>query len=301
MPVGTHLSVPIRFSDGRIYGTFCCFAHTVHPEIEPADLRAGEMVAALVADYLEDLERRQADKRRRRDAIEGTIHDPHGLAIVFQPLIDIVSGEIVAVEALSRFSNGRRPEWFFAEAFDVGLGVPLELKSVEAALHAFDLIPPDVRLNVNVSPDTLVSGRFAGMLAAVPAERLVVEVTEHAAIHDQPAVRAARDRLSALGIRISIDDVGAGFSGLSRILETGADELKMDRAIVHNVDVDPVKQAMIDAFVGFCARTGFRLVAEGIETADELDTLRSLGAELGQGYQIAKPGPLDELFAATDS
>jgi EAL domain-containing protein (putative c-di-GMP-specific phosphodiesterase class I) len=297
LPVGTHLSVPIRFSDGRIYGTFCCFAHDVRLEIEPADLRAVEMVAALVADYLEDLERRKADKRRRRDAIEGTIHDPHGLTIVFQPLVDIVSNQIVAVEALSRFANGTGPERLFADAFDVGLGVPLELKSVAAALREFDQIPPDIRLNVNVSPDTLISGPFADMLTVVPADRLVVEVTEHAAIRDQPAVKAARERLSALGIRISIDDVGAGFSGLSRILDTGADELKMDRAIVHNVDVDPVKQAMIDAFVGFCERTGFGLVAEGIETADELATLRSLGVALGQGYEIARPGPLDVLFA----
>lgn len=299
LPVGTHYSVPIEFSDGRTYGTFCCFAHDVRADAEPEDVRALRMMASLIAEYLEESDRRSVEQTKRRDLIQDVLADPDGLSIVFQPLVDINSGEIVSLEALSRFTGKNEgPAWFFTEAAEVGLGLELDLKAVGTTLGRFGEIPHPVRLNMNVSPETLMSRSFSEMVCDVPFERLVVEVTEHAAVQDYAALQAASDALTARGVRMSIDDLGAGFSGLSRILETGADELKMDRSIVQSVDADPVKQAMIHALVGFCSRAGFALVAEGVETEAELTMLRSLGVKLAQGYWFARPAPLETFLGA---
>ena len=297
LPVGTHLSVPIRFSNGRVFGTFCCFGHDVRDDLSAKDLRALRMMAELVGEYLEELSAKANAAEQRRKLIQQTIDDPDGLAIVFQPLIDMDGDRIVAVEALARFRDvPKGPAWFFTEAWNVGLGVELEIKAIRQALSFLDQIPPAVALNVNVSPDTLVSGDFYELVSNIPLGRLVVEVTEHAAVIDYDALRTAGRRLAARGIRMSIDDVGAGFAGLTRIIETPADELKIDGGIIRNVDTDPVKRAMVEALVSFSARAGFRLVAECIETEAEVRVLRELGVTLGQGFHFARPGPLADFF-----
>jgi EAL domain-containing protein (putative c-di-GMP-specific phosphodiesterase class I) len=111
-------------------------------------------------------------------------------------------------------------------------------------------------------------------------------------VEDYDAVRAARDRLSEIGIRLAIDDVGMGFSGLNHILESALDTIKVDAAVVRDVHVNPLKQAMIEALVSFGGRVGVLVVAEGIQTAAELATLRTLGVPVGQGYHLRRPAPL---------
>ncbi|MFN2388472.1 MAG: EAL domain-containing protein [Actinomycetota bacterium] len=297
LPVGTHLSVPIRFSDGRVYGTFCCFARDVHPEVESQDVRALRLAARLVGDYLEEHEAREVDLARRREAIRTILDDPAGLTADFQPLLNITTAEVVSVEALARFSGVEGgSEAVFAEAWEVGLGVELELKAVRTGLEALPKIPRSIRLNINASPRTLVSPDFYEAVSMVPPHRLVLEITEHAAIDDYAALRAVGERLATLGIRMSIDDMGAGFSGFTRILETPADELKIDRAIIHEIHFNPVKQEIVRALVSLCGRVDLGLVAEGIETDAEVEMLRSLGVVLGQGHYFARPAPLDTIF-----
>ena len=297
LPVGSHLSVPIRFSDGRVYGTFCCFAFDVQPSLDPRDLSPLRMMAELAAEYLEAIDAVQAQQRRRRQTIDEVIEDPDALALVFQPLWDLETMEIVALEALARFPEQEHgPAWFFTEASDVGLGVELEMRAVRMALGAFDQIPDPLRLNVNVSPTTLCSPDFFDAMAAVPADRLVVEVTEHAAVDDYGELQTASARLAAAGIWLAIDDVGMGFSGLNRILQSSPRELKLDAAVIRDVHASLVKQALIQSFCSFGDRAGVEIVAEGIESAAELDALRALGIKLGQGYHLGRPQPLQSII-----
>lgn len=297
LPVGTHLSVPIRFSDGQTYGTFCCFDHDVRPEVEPHTVVALRMMADLVAEYLEVLDDRKTAQRERRDRINQILEDDQALTMFVQPIIDLTTGATVAVEALARFRDtATGPTWFFQEACDVGLGVELDLKAVKTALRLLDVLPSDLRLNVNLSPETLADPACIEIMTKVPPGRLVVEVTEHSVVNDYTTLNEAGSRLEALGIATSIDDVGAGFSGLSRILQTSAEELKIDRAIVSGVHNDPAKQALIEALASFCTRTNRRLLGEGVECEEELEMLRSLGVDLAQGYYFAKPAPVDVIF-----
>lgn len=297
LPVGSHLSVPIRFSDGRVYGTFCCFGLRVSDSIAAHDLRAVQMTAQLAGEYLEAIEAAQRDRRQRGELIEKVLADPDAMALVFQPLRDLATMEVVSVEALSRFpGQPHNPAWFFSEAAAAGLGVALEMRAVCAALDVLPRIPSPVRLNVNVSPDTLCSWEFFEAVAGVPRDRLVVEVTEHAAIDDYTELKAASARLSEQGIWLAIDDLGMGFSGLNRILQSSPEELKLDAAVIRDVDSSSVKRALVEALCSFGEHAGFGIVAEGIETAGELRCLRDLGAKIGQGYFLGRPGELETWF-----
>jgi len=291
--IGSHVSIPLTLSDGRIYGTFCCFSFSIHQDLDEADLGAVRLLASMAADYIEELEREEYDVRSRRTRAEGILADATSPTMVFQPLVELITGEVVAFEALSRFPGwGEGPLTVFSHAWEADLGVELEVKAVRHALQALEVLSPLHRLAVNISPMTLIDRAFLRVVSEVPPDRLVVEVTEHSAVDDYDALRVARRRLSDLGILLAIDDVGMGFSGLHHILESAPDWIKIDQAVVRNVHTNPVKAAMIESLVGFGDRVDMLVVAEGIETEDELLALKSLGVSVGQGYGIAYPSPL---------
>ena len=133
--------------------------------------------------------------------------------------------------------------------------------------------------------------RFVSLLDGVH-RRIVVEITENRAI-DAPASLDARLRtLRQRGVRLAIDDAGAGYAGLQRLIELGPDIVKLDLALIRGIDQDLARTALAEAMVGFCRATGALLVAEGIETVGELERLIEIGIDLGQGYLLARPGPL---------
>jgi EAL domain-containing protein (putative c-di-GMP-specific phosphodiesterase class I) len=209
---------------------------------------------------------------------------------VFQPIVDLRSSTTIGFEALTRFADQRAPDLVFAEALSAGLGPALELATLARAFAAASLLPVGVFLSVNVSPELILSGKLA---TALPnwRERLVLEVTEHVEIHDYPAVRAAVDALGP--VRLAVDDAGAGFASLRHIIELEPAFMKLDISLVRQIETDPARQALVAGMVYFGERTGRILIAEGIETAAEMETLVSLGVQLGQGYLLGRPGPLE--------
>lgn len=289
LPVGTHLSVPIVLSDGSVYGTFCCFAHRVVDSVAEEHVAALRVIADILGEYLETLEvdRRERDRQRRRVAELVVGRD---VMVVCQPIERLEDGELLGMEALARFPTlGEEPAGMFAQAWAVGVGLELELLAVEAALGELERLPAEAYLSVNVAPTTLASDRFAELVAASRPERLVVEVTEHAAVEDYEALAAAVGRLSELGVRLAIDDVGTGFSGLSHIVRLSPDIIKVDGSLVRGVGESNAKQAMLAALVTFAARMGTEVIAEGVESEHELTALRVLGVGCGQGFHLARP------------
>ncbi len=210
---------------------------------------------------------------------------------VFQPIVELGRDEIVGYEALTRFTDGSDPEILFAEAAAVGLGVELETATLEAALAASEALPESAWLNLNASPDLIMAGEPLGTLLRGSRRRLVLEVTEHTAIADYPAFRAA---IAALGLKVdlAVDDAGAGFSSLRHILELCPAFVKLDRWLVAGIESDDARQAMIVGLRHFARATGCRLIAEGIETDRELAILRALEIQLGQGYLLGRPLPV---------
>jgi EAL domain-containing protein (putative c-di-GMP-specific phosphodiesterase class I) len=159
------------------------------------------------------------------------------------------------------------------------------------------VIPAGLFLCVNVGVDLLLQPHFCQLFDGQPLDRITVELTEHDSVGDYSAVIAATRRMRALGARLSVDDTGSGYSGLAHILRLRPDVIKLDRELVSDVDTSPAKRALATALVGFAHGIDALVVAEGIERAEEADCLRSLGADLGQGYLYARPMPPTQLTA----
>lgn len=206
-----------------------------------------------------------------------------------QPIVDLATGRVVGAEALARFADQRSPELHFSEADTKGLRIDLELAAVGVALRRLADLPPGAYLTVNVSPATAVSPRLAAMFDDAPAHRIVLELTEHAPVEDYPALEAALSSLRERGMRVAVDDAGAGFASLRHVLALRPDVLKLDVSITHGINSDLRRRELVRAMVAFSRATGCTLVAEGIETEDELDAVRTLGVRCGQGFRLGRP------------
>jgi EAL domain-containing protein (putative c-di-GMP-specific phosphodiesterase class I) len=242
----------------------------------------------------EDDERLQREQHGHLERIENVLAHDSSLAMVFQPIVDVTDHSIVGVEALSRFAGKplRSPDLWFEEAASVGLGPTLEMKAITAALAQAMRLPDEAFLAINVSPELLLSGKLDYLTEDPISERLVFELTEHVVVDDYGPIRNRIARFREHGARIAIDDTGAGFSSMRHILLLQPEIIKLDQSLTHGVDHDPARRALASSLVSFAKDIGSDLIAEGVETADELLTLERLGAQWVQGFHIARPQPL---------
>ncbi len=214
---------------------------------------------------------------------------------VFQPIVDLNSGGAVGAEALARFAEPpiRPPDVWFAEAASLGLGVELEMAALRLALEQLRQLPPGLYLSLNASVETIMSEEFGASLADVPAERVVLELTEHTEIRDYVQFERTIEDLRSKGVRLAVDDAGAGYSSFRHILNLHPDVIKLDIALTRGIDGDPARRALGSALMTFGLDAyNASIVAEGIETEGEFKTLRALGCPFGQGYYLGRPGKL---------
>jgi len=254
------------------------------------DAHAG--ISAFVANVLQPGITATVECRQR---IEQTLAD-RAFTTVFQPVVRLDSGRIAGCEALTRFGGPASPDVWFAEAHRVGLGVQLEAAAIEPALAVLGRLPEDVYVAVNAGPELATSAALRMMLADVDARRVVVELTEQTHVDDYEVLRRALGALRSAGARVAIDDTGSGFASFAHLLKLTPDIIKLDRILTTGIDLDPARRSMAAALVGFAAETGAKVVAEGIETYSELQTVRDLGIEFGQGYFLGRPGPSSALL-----
>lgn len=261
----------------------------------------GSLSRGITNDVIQELARQlgiRSSARRRRLVqdvrVRWAVRDPAAMNMVFQPIVSLPGRKVVGMEALARFPGRprRAPNVWFAEATGVGLGVELELVAVEKALAALDRLPPEVYLTVNVSPTTLAKTRFYELIAEAGGGRLVAEITEHALIQDYDRVSGGLGRLRALGMRIAVDDAGAGFASLRHILELSPEVIKLDLTLIRDIHRDRAKQALAASLISFAEKSGSTIVAEGIERAAEAKMLAEMGVGYGQGYFFGRPAPL---------
>jgi len=207
---------------------------------------------------------------------------------VFQPIVDLRTRDVVGYEALTRFHDGTAPDVRFGEAERGGLGPEFELATIRAALDGGSMLPDGPFLSINVSPGfVLGGGRRLRQLIRKTSRPLVIELTEHVAIDDYPQVRAALGSLGGAGL--AVDDAGAGYASLRHILELRPTFAKLDISLVRGIDGDHLRQSLAAGLQFFAAKTGCRLIAEGVEAPGEANALRGLGIELGQGFLFGRP------------
>ncbi|HEX8453068.1 MAG TPA: EAL domain-containing protein [Longimicrobium sp.] len=289
--IGSYASAPVHLPDGTLFGMVCCLGRGANPQLGPGD---GRLLDALAASLGEDLARAAIPRPARisRGDVERAIAG-QGVATVLQPIVGLADMRMVGAEALTRFEGpGGSPDVWFARAAELGLGVELEIATILSALALLPAIPAEVYLSVNVSPGTVSSPALREALAAVDARRVVLEITEHSSVTHYDELVRDLDELRGLGARVAVDDAGAGYASFRHILALRPHTIKLDRDMVCGIDEDRAREVLVGALASFADSLGATVVAEGVETAGELDTLVRLGITCGQGYYLARPAPL---------
>jgi EAL domain-containing protein (putative c-di-GMP-specific phosphodiesterase class I)/ActR/RegA family two-component response regulator len=251
---------------------------------EVAERLAGQLSA-------KDTSLGQQTAERIRRAIDGA-----SLHMVFQPIVELEAGHVVGLEALARFMERprRMPQAWFAAAAEVGLLTDLELAAVRRALVELDRIPLGTYLTVNTSPATIRSEGLVELLDGSVADRIVLEVTEQSAVEDYDELTACLRPIRDTGVCLAIDDVGAGFASLGHVLRLSPEYMKLDRTLVTGLSSDPVRRSLIERLASFSDEVGIAVIAEGVETEEDLDALRALSVRYGQGFHLGRPGPIPE-------
>ena len=225
------------------------------------------------------------------DALERLIGG-EGLEMAVQPIVSVPDGAVHAYEALARFRLGSssNPLHWFALADEFAVRDRLELACLRAGLNLLGDLPDGARLSVNLSGPLLLDPRTSELLRQTPyLDRLILEITENSLLEDTPGVAAEIERLIGEGLNFAVDDMGAGYSGLRQITTVRPTYLKLDRSLISGIDADPDRGALVSAMLGYVRQTGGHLIAEGVETEAELETLRALGVTLIQGYLLGRP------------
>jgi EAL domain-containing protein (putative c-di-GMP-specific phosphodiesterase class I) len=222
-----------------------------------------------------------------------------GIKPVYQPIVELDSGRVIAYEALSRFPGdpSHTPDRWFHDAWEVGLGLELELLAARITARALPVLPPGIGLSINASPPTVQASGFLRYLAG-RAERVTVELTEHLDVTDYGDLRGALAPIKSAGAATAIDDFGAGFASLKHILKVRPDWIKLDMSLTEGIDENPVAHALTAALVTFARRIDVGVIAEGIETPAQQEALEKLGIRFGQGFHLGMPQPLHEALAA---
>lgn len=232
-----------------------------------------------------------ASLAQRREVITELLTEPETITTVFQPIVSLTDGRTLGFESLSRFraEPQRPPDRWIAEAHAVGLGLEIEVECVRRAIRLRDTIPGDAYLSVNMSPDAILAPEMEEALGDRSLEGLVIEITEHDAVSDYARLAARLADYRGRGAKVAIDDAGAGHASMRHVTQLSPDYIKIDRSLIHDIHLDYAKRALVRSMVTLEKDLGAAVVAEGIESTEELRTLRELGVPLGQGYLLARP------------
>jgi diguanylate cyclase (GGDEF)-like protein len=259
--------------------------------------------------YDPDMHVRARHRHELATTLEGAVERGEIIAH-YQPIVALETGRVIGIEALARWQHPTQglvlPETFIPLAEEGGYMPPIGRTVLRLACeqlqswrsrHRFH---NELMISVNLSQSELRNPRLADDVAAIisrtglPADRLVLEVTESGAMHDPPATIETMGRLRRLGVRLALDDFGTGYSSLSHLRDFPIDMLKIAKHFVERIDRDSADGTFVDAMLRLGTALGLEVVAEGIERQEQADALRALGCSLGQGHYYAPPAdPVD--------
>jgi EAL domain-containing protein (putative c-di-GMP-specific phosphodiesterase class I) len=283
---GSFIGVPLWLSDGSLYGALCGLGRAPAPDLDEHDLRFMSMLGELLA---VDLDERRGEERLRSDIL-GLI-EREDLQVAYQPIMDLHDGQCLGIEALARFPEPfARPDETLAAAQRLGLSLELERLVARQAWNMLPRLAPAQFLALNVSPGALVElARRANQSEELSLAQLVVEVTEHAIVECYEDLHRELTPLRDRGLRIAVDDAGAGYASLRHVLELRPDFIKVDRSLIDGIAGDQGRRAAVSAFLSIALDIGSRVIAEGVERPADLHAVRELGLHAVQGYLLGRP------------
>jgi EAL domain-containing protein (putative c-di-GMP-specific phosphodiesterase class I) len=217
----------------------------------------------------------------------------------YEPIVELESTNVIGYEALTRGPEGsalQSPERLFSGAKEFGLTFELDCLCRRRALEHAGCLPSGAKVFLNCLPATMSDPnlRDEGLLAALEKYHLapgdlVLEISERESIDNFAIFRELRDAYRELGVQIAVDDAGAGYASLEAIMEIAPDYLKADMALVRGIDTDPPRREVLNGLKEVAKRIGSLVIAEGIETEEELRVVKELGIQFGQGYIFGAP------------
>jgi EAL domain-containing protein (putative c-di-GMP-specific phosphodiesterase class I) len=293
VPIGANLCVAIRLYDGSVFGTLGCISTEADRSLGERDLSMMRVFAEMAAEHIEaDLQ--AEDEKHDLTVSLKTVLTGDSISIVYQPVFDLKQAHVIGFESLARFTTApvRAPNAWFADAARVGLDVALELKVLEKAIACFSRLPAGMYVAFNVSPNIVISGQLELAFKNAPADRIVLEVNEHLSIREYDEIGKAMAPLRERGLRVSVDDTGAGLSSFRHIVSLKPDIVKLPMSLTRNIDSDGARRALASALLQFASENASTIIAEGVETAAELKALRAIGVTRAQGYFLGRPMPL---------
>jgi EAL domain-containing protein (putative c-di-GMP-specific phosphodiesterase class I) len=247
-----------------------------------------------------ELNRRIQARRRRRQIVELVLD--RRVTSVYEPIVDVATRTVFGYEALARGpvgSDQHSAMSLFGVAEEEGLLYELDGLCRASGLEGAIDFPSGTKLFLNIRPTTIHDPNFRAERLIETLARcqlgpsdVVFEISEQEGIANMDDFLEMRDYYRGLGFQIALDDTGAGYAGLEALLELSPDFIKVDRACVSGIDQDPVRQDMLAALQSMAGRTGARIIGEGLDRLEELETLGDLGIEFGQGWLFGKPTPL---------
>lgn len=284
--IGAYVGVPLRFADGEVYGTFCCLSHNPDSALNDRDARFMAMLAEILASRLQEGEHHRRQRARMLEIIE-----TQDFAVALQPVVSLPTGGLVGVEALARFTPDLgAPDVVFAQARELGVGALLEASAFRQSHSVASQLPPNTYLAINLSPAVLNHRAVVAALDAVDdPSGYVLELTEHVSVDEYEPLTTALAPLRSRGFRLAVDDVGAGYASFHHVLELSPDIIKIDRSLVSGASHDGARRRIITSIVLLGMDLGSTVVAEGVETHDDLQAVAELGVDAAQGYLLAHP------------
>jgi EAL domain-containing protein (putative c-di-GMP-specific phosphodiesterase class I) len=267
--------------------------------------RPERLVYSAVRDARDRVTRQTIRAEIRGAAVLQEIITRRDITPMFQPVLDLSTGEMIGMEALSRGPKGsdlESGETLFSLAERTELLGPLERVCRDVTLRAASATGYGGKLFMNISPAAasdpeFLGPRFRDSLAAfgIAPESIVLEITERTYVVYESLFREVLRRFREQNFGIAVDDVGTGYSSLASLADIQPDYLKFDHVFVRDLDRRQIKQDLLEALMSFARKMNTRVIAEGIETREELEALRGLGVEYGQGFFFAPPVAMDEI------
>lgn len=298
--ISSYIAAPLRDPDGNIYGVFSCIGHKVNHALGESELAVmsvfADMAGADLKQYITDKQNYLSTNQRIRGVM-----CPEKLKVKYQPIYDLRKQKVMGYESLARFDTEpyQTPDAWFKEAKSVGLDQELELLAIQRGIEGMRHIDESAYISLNVSPEIIMSGLLNDIFSDEIAHRIVLEVTEHSRVPDYKLFREALHELRKKGLRLAVDDAGAGFASFQHILELGADIIKLDISLIKDLDKDPARSALASALISFSKDTDTMVIAEGVETQEEYSELLRIGVDNVQGYFIGYPMPVEQVILFT--
>ncbi|MDF2824439.1 MAG: domain S-box/diguanylate cyclase protein [Mycobacterium sp.] len=299
LSLGAYVGVPVPGA-GEPVGMVCVVSQKPQAQLGEDDLVIVKQVAELIGTLIESPVRGTDSTAEQRRAIRRVVSE-HDFEVVFQAVHDVATGKVMGVEALARFPcEPFRPDAFFAAAAQLGLGIELETAIVARVLSLVPQLAEDTFVAINMSPAAALVAPWTELLADIDASRIVLEITEHDAVPNYAALDDVLEACRTRGVRVAVDDVGAGFSSFSHVLELAPEFVKIDQSIIRNIDADDARRRLAQAVAEFAGQIGATVIAEGVETQAELDAVGAAGISWAQGFHLSRPKPPGHGFPVAE-